>query len=78
MVLTTQDVQELIEYKDVFKKFIRKSIVSIQCDLFNCKLMWKEPEAYATIRAYKILQDNLDNIEKIVIKEREKSNKKEQ
>jgi len=37
--LSLKEVQELLEYKDVFIKFLTKSIHSIQSDLANCRLV---------------------------------------
>ena len=58
--LLAKDIEELIEYKDVFQKFLKVSQNSIMMDLWMWKLKWTEEKAYEHIEAYQKLINNLE------------------
>ena len=58
--LLANDIEELIEYKDVFQKFLKVSQNSIMMDLWMWKLKGKEEKAYEHIEAYQKLINNLE------------------
>lgn len=57
--MSAWEVSELLEYSDVFVKFLKKNINRIQTKLANCELQGKEEEAYVGIRVIKELIESL-------------------
>ena len=60
--LSDSDVRELIEYRDVFQKFLRVEINKIKAQLGAWDYQGKENIAYITIKA---LWDTINWLEKI-------------
>jgi len=48
--LYSKEVEELIEYQDVFIKFLKKSRLSYQIELCKWTFRWKEEELYRSIK----------------------------
>jgi len=53
ITMNTNEVQELLTYQDVFKKYLQKKVNEIQAQLGNCKLQGKEANAYIAIETIK-------------------------
>lgn len=51
IIFSGDDVEKLIEWRDVFKKFLNKSINKIQADLGTLLYVKREAEAYAEMNA---------------------------
>ena len=63
--LNMDDVQELLEYKDVFKKFLDKAVHSIQTKLWSCNMVGREWDAYVAIKTIGMMKKDLDSLEKV-------------
>lgn len=60
IILTWLDVEALIEHRELFKKFLMKSIHKIQSDLWMLKYTWREAEAVLQIETIRQLMKSLD------------------
>lgn len=58
--MTPWEVEELLEYSDVFKKYLTKKINEIQAQLWLCTLQGKEWLAYQSIATLKWVIEWLD------------------
>lgn len=58
--MSPAEVEDVITYSDVFKKYLTKKINEVQAQLGNCTLQGKEATAYAHIACIKGLIDWLD------------------
>ena len=59
--MSIEDVSELLEYRDVIEKWLKKNINRIQSQLAMCNLQGKENEAYISINCIKKLIEDLGN-----------------
>lgn len=59
--MTIEEVSELLEYRDVIEKWLKKNINRIQSQLAMCNLQGKENEAYISINCIKKLIEDLGN-----------------
>jgi len=74
--LNIDDMEDLLDSKEIFKKFITKSIHAIQAQLATGALRWKEAQAYNFIDWYKQLIEWLDNTWKAYNKHMEAEKKR--
>ena len=75
--LTTDDVMEIAEHKDVFKKYLAIRLRQIDLDLMNFKYVDKEKEAYNSMKTLSALSEWIDKqIEELhkMVKEHEEAN----
>lgn len=63
IILTEQDIQELLEYRDVFLKFLDKSRFSFQIELCKWTFRWKEESLYRSIDTIDEIKNSLDKLE---------------
>ena len=63
IVLSEKDVQDLIEYQDVFTKFLQKSIHKLQSDLASLEYVGSEQKIYAGIH---IIQELIKALEQTI------------
>ena len=54
------EIEELLEYSDIFKKYLNKKINEIQAQLWLCKFQWQEAQAYNSINTIKWIIEWLD------------------
>lgn len=47
--ITEQDIEEIIEHREVFQKLCRVTSMKIRIDLANANYVWKETVAYNSI-----------------------------
>ena len=59
--MSIEDVSELLEYRDVIEKWLKKNINRIQSQLAMCNLQGRENEAYISINCIKKLIEDLGN-----------------
>lgn len=64
IIFTGDDVEKLIEWKVVFKKFLNKCINKIQADLGNLLYVGKEEEAVKEINT---LREAIKSIDKTIL-----------
>ena len=62
IVLTAENVEELIEHKDVFVKFLNKSIHKVQSDLWSLEYIWKESVAVIEITTIREVIKSMDTL----------------
>lgn len=58
--MSAAEVEELIEYGDIFKKYLTKKIHEFQAQLWACKLVGKENEAYVAINTLQWIIEGID------------------
>jgi len=61
-VLTWADAEMLIEYWDIFKKFLNKTKFSFQLSLLDWSFRWKEENLYISMEAMDQTIKSLDSI----------------
>lgn len=72
IVLTTADAEELLEYQDVFLKFLDKTRFSYQIELSKGTYKGKEEFIYNAISAVDEIKEGLKSVEK-AFKDRNKN-----
>ena len=60
IMMTPAMVEELVEYWDTFKIFVKKKIHEIQARLWMWQLKWQEANAYIIINWYIELMESID------------------
>ena len=74
LFMSEWQVQEVLEYWDTFKVFLKKKIHEIQANLANMKLIWKEQNAYIAINTIEDLIKSIDKTEEAYKEFKEKRN----
>jgi len=75
ILLNEVDIQELVEYTDVFNKFLTKTRLSYQIELSKWTFRWKEEQIYRSIETIDEIKDSLIWIKDTYKQFREKKNK---
>lgn len=75
--LNEKDIEELLEYRDVFIKFLTKWQHVYQTKLWQWKLQWNEIKAYIWIEIINDLKKQLEETEKTYKQYKELKEEKE-
>ena len=74
--LTREEWAIIIEYKEVFKKLLRKQVFNTQIDLMRWTYRWKEEQAYQGMEYLQKVIWEIDNIETKIKEYQEKERQK--
>lgn len=59
--LTSDEMEEIIEHRAVFKKYIDFAVANVRVNLANMNMQWNEWMAYMTKEVLFKLKDDMDN-----------------